>query len=54
MFKKLKETALTLIILITFLIDVGALQPINHEPKPVHCQICVPVAPRPGSAVLWI
>ncbi len=54
MFKKLKENVLTLIILITFLIDVGALQPINHEPEPVPCQICVPMPPRPGGAVMWI
>jgi hypothetical protein len=53
MFKKLKETVLTLIILITFLLDLGVLQPINHEPEPEPCQICVQMPPPPG-AVLWI
>ncbi len=54
MLKKLKETALTLIILITFLLDLGVIQPINHEPESVPCHICVPMPPRPGGAVLWI
>lgn len=54
MFKKLKEHLLTLIILITFLLDLGVIRPINHESELVPCQICVPMPPRPGGAVLWI
>jgi hypothetical protein len=55
MFNKLKETALTIIILITFLLDAGVIQPLNHEavPEPVPYRLCVPVPPA-KTCTLWV
>jgi len=55
MFKKLKEPVLTLIILITFLIDTGLIRPLNHEPVPesVPYRLCVPVSPA-KTCTLWV
>ncbi|MNG06110.1 hypothetical protein D3C85_1540990 [compost metagenome] len=55
MYKKLKEHLLTLIILITFLLDLGVIQPINHEPtpEPVPYRFCVPEPPA-KTCMQWV
>ena len=49
MFKKIKENLINLIVLITFLIDLGVIQPIDYEPpqEPVPYRLCVPMPPAP-------